>query len=240
MEPSSSHRQSRFATTRWSVVMSAGHVSSPGSSAALEQLCESYWKPLYAYARRRVSSISEAQDLTQAFFVSFLEKNIAGAADPDRGRFRAFVLTAFRNFLSKEWDKAKAEKRGGGRLPLSLDFAAAESGVDLAPASGLTAQQLFDRQWAMTLLSKTMGVLELEADPERFEALKHFLISDEPGLTYADAAEQLGINEVATRQAVSRLRKRYRELLRSEILETVSKPQEIDEEIRNLFETMQL
>lgn len=220
--------------------MSAGHTSSPGSTAALEQLCEAYWKPLYAYARRRVATVAEAQDLTQAFFVAFLEKNIAGAADPDRGRFRAFLLTAFKNFLSKEWEKAKAQKRGGGRLAFSLDFPAVDSGIDLTPSSGITAQQQFDRQWALTLLSKTMEVLEAESDPQRFEVLKHFLVSDEPGVTYTDAAQQLAINEVAARQAVSRLRKRYRELLRAEILETVSRPQDIDDEIRNLFETMRL
>ena len=111
-----------FATTHWSIVISAGHDSSPDSKRALESLCETYWYPLYAYARRRVADVNEAQDLTQAFFAELLEKNYIGSAVPDRGRFRAFLLTAFKHFLSKQWEKAKAQKRGGGRTPISLDF----------------------------------------------------------------------------------------------------------------------
>jgi RNA polymerase sigma-70 factor (ECF subfamily) len=130
----------QFATTRWSIVISAGHKSSPVSQQALESLCEIYWYPLYAYVRRRVADVDQAQDMTQAFFVELLEKNYVGSAKPERGRFRAFLLTAFNNFLSKEWDKARTQKRGGGHLPISLNFESAESNYQFEPAAGLTAE----------------------------------------------------------------------------------------------------
>ncbi len=233
-----------FATTRWSVVLSAGKTTSPDSKKALATLCETYWAPLYAYVRRRVRSTSEAQDLTQAFFVSFLEKNYAGDADPQRGRFRAFLLTAFKHFLSKEWEKAKAQKRGGGRTAISLDFNSADSSLHIDPASRLTAEQLYDQQWAITLLEQVLTRLSSEHEDgdatARFETLKMFLIADSPGFTYQHAAEQLSMTEDAVRKAVSRLRQRYRELLRAEIGDTVSTPVDVDDEIRNLFATFQL
>ena len=134
-----------FATTHWSVVLVAGHKSSPDADAALATLCETYWFPLYAYVRRRGHNVNEAQDLTQEFFARVLEKDYVAAADPERGRFRAFLLTAFKHFLSKERDKARAQKRGGGRAPLSLDFASGESRYVAGPADTLTPDQLYDR-----------------------------------------------------------------------------------------------
>ena len=224
--------------------MNAGDASAPESRAALEKLCDLYWTPLYAYVLRRVQSVSEAQDLTQAFFLAFLEKNYAATANPDRGRFRSFLLTAFKHFLSKEWEKARAQKRGGGQAILSLDFSTADSALKIDPASKLTPEQIYDQQWAITLLNRVLSQLqdEYQADhsAEKFAELRQFLIGDHAGTTYSASAEQLGMNEPALRKAVSRLRARYRTILRQEISETVSAPSEIDEEIRNLFRTFQL
>jgi len=234
----------RFATTRWSIVVSAGRDTSPSSKQALATLCETYWMPLYAYVRRRVSSTAEAQDLTQAFFVAFLEKNYAGDADPERGRFRSFLLTAFKHFLSKEWEKTRTQKRGGGRSAVSLDFGSADSRLGIDPAAGLTPEQINDQQRAITLLERVFVQLETEhADSDakiRFDRLKLFIIGDTPGVTYQQVADELGMSEPAARKAVSRLRQRYRDLLRAEIGETVAGPEEIENEIRNLFATFQL
>jgi len=233
-----------FATTRWSVVISAGRDSSPDSKRALESLCETYWYPLYAYVRRRVPDVSEAQDLTQAFFAELLEKNYVGSATPERGRFRAFLLTAFKHFLSKEWEKAKAQKRGGGRAPIPLDFESADSSFRIEPASGLTAEQFYDQQWAITLLGRIMERLEAElkraGKAKQFEELKGFIIGDHAGTTHSQAAAKLNMTEAATKKAGSRMRRRYRELLREEIAQTVAGQDEVDNEIRNLFATLEL
>ncbi len=234
----------QFAATRWSVVLVAGRRSSPDSRRALESLCEAYWYPLYAYVRRRVPDVNDAHDLTQAFFAELLAKNYVGAATAERGRFRAFLLTALKHFLSKEWDKAKTQKRGGGKAPISLDFAAADSQYRLEPAGGLTAEQIYDREWAVALLGRILRRLEEESvqagKSEQFAALKPFLIGDHAGATYADVAQRLGVTEAAAKMAAHRLRRRYRELLREEITETVSGPDEVEAEISNLFATLQL
>lgn len=233
-----------FATTHWSVVVSAGRNSSPNSQRALASLCERYWHPLYAYVRRRVSDINEAQDLTQAFFAELLEKNYVGSATPERGRFRAFLLTAFRHFLSKEWERRRAQKRGGGRGPISLDFVSADSSLCIEPSSGLTAEQLYDRQWAVTLLGQIMKRLEREFEKagksRRFEELKAFLIGDHSGQTYAEVAKRLDMTETAAKMVVSRMRQRYRELLREEIAQTLDGPGEVENEMRNLFAALDL
>jgi RNA polymerase sigma-70 factor (ECF subfamily) len=233
-----------FATTRWSVVLVAGHKSSPDADAALATLCETYWYPLYAYVRRRVPDVNEAQDLTQAFFAELLEKNVVGSAVPDRGRFRAFLLTAFKHFLSKQWEKAKAQKRGSGRAPISLDFESADSSFRIEPASGLTAEQFYDQQWAIALLGQIMERLEFQFEQagkaKQFEELKGFVIGDHTGTTYAQAAERLKMTVAAAKKAASRMRRRYRELLREEISQTVAGPDEIEDEIRNLFATLEL
>jgi RNA polymerase sigma-70 factor (ECF subfamily) len=233
-----------FATTRWSVVISAGHTSSPDSRRALELLCETYWLPLYAYVRRRVPDVSEAQDLTQAFFAELLEKNYIDSATPDRGRFRAFLITAFKHFLSKQWEKANAQKRGGGRAPISLDFESVDSSLRIEPAAGLTAEQFYDQQWAIALLSQIMERLEDEfkqsGKTKQFEELKGFIIGDHVGTTYSQVAEKLNLTEAAAKKAGSRMRRRYRELLREEIDQTVAGEAEVEDEIRNLFTTLEL
>ncbi len=234
----------QFTTTCWSVVLSAGRNSSPDSKRALASLCETYWRPLYAYVRRRVPDVSEAQDLTQAFFAELLEKNYVGSATPERGRFRAFLLAALKHFLSKQWEKAKAQKRGGGRASISLDFESADSSLRIEPASGLTAEQIYDQQWAIALLGQIMERLKSEFDrtgkAKRFDELKGFLVGDHAGTTYAQAAARLNMTEAAAKKVGSRMRRRYRELLREEIAQTVAGPDEVDEEIRKLFATLEL
>jgi len=244
MEPSDqqsggAQKKSVFATTRWSIVISAGRDSSPDSKRALGTLCETYWYPLYAYARRRVPDVNEARDLTQAFFAELLEKNYVGSATPDRGRFRAFLLTAFKHFLSKHWEKANAQKRGGGRASISLNFDSADSSLRIEPASGLTPEQFYDQQWAIALLDQVMKSLEGElaqaGKAKQFEELKRFIAGDHSGTTYAQAGEALNMTEAAAAKASSRMRQRYRALLREEILQTVAGPEEVEDEIRNLF-----
>ncbi len=220
-------------------MLTAGDRSSADSRRALAALCEAYWYPLYAYVRRRVSDINDAQDLTQAFFAEFLEKNYVGSATPERGRFRAFLLTALKHFLSKQWDKAKAKKRGGGRAPIRLDFASGDSRCSVEPVGGLTPEEVYNRRWAATLLDQVMGRLETEfADSGKlaqFRQLKRFIIGQHEGATYKDAAEVLGTTEAAAKMAVHRMRRRYRQLLREEVAQTVADPSDVDDEIRDLF-----
>jgi RNA polymerase sigma-70 factor (ECF subfamily) len=228
-----------FATTRWSVVLVAGQKSSPDADAALATLCETYWFPLYAYVRRRGHNVGEAQDLTQEFFARLLEKDYVTAADPERGRFRAFLLTSFKHFLSKERDKARAQKRGGGRFPLSLDLASGESRYAVGPTDTLTPEQLYDRQWTVALLDRIMRRLEEEmresGKADWFERLKGFIAGGSGGATYAKTAESLGTTEAAAKMATHRMRQRYRELLRREIAETVEHVADVEDEIRSLF-----
>ncbi len=191
-----------------------------------------------------MSDSATAQDLTQAFFAELLEKNYVARATSERGRFRAYLLTAFKHFLSKQWEKERAVKRGGGRRVISLDFATADSELSLEPAAGLTAEQLYDQQWAVTLLRRIMDRLEAEArragKTAQFQELKGFLIGQHGDKTFAQAAIALGMTDAAARKAASRMRRRYRELLRDEIAQTVTRPEEIEDEIRNLFTVLTL
>jgi len=231
----------RFDTTHWSLVLAAGQRGTVESAVALERLCQSYWLPLYAYVRRRVSDVHDAQDMTQGFFERLLDKNYLADADPQRGRFRSFLLTAFKHFLSKEWEKAKAQKRGGGRSHISLNFSTGDSQITLQPAGGLTAEQMYERQWVITLLGRVMQRLETELEKvgkrSQFERLKDFIVSTKEETTYADVASELSMTESAARMATSRLRRRYRQLLREEIAQTVSSPEDIEDEINSLFTT---
>lgn len=236
-------KRDRFATTQWSIVASAGEPSSEASKLALQQLCQTYWMPLYGFARRKTQTAHEAQDLTQSFFVELLEKNYVGTAIPERGKFRSFLLTAFKNFMSKAWEKGRAQKRGGGQGHLSLDFQTADSQFEIHPDSGLTPEQYFDQQWVFALLAKILDRLAQEFQQaghrDRFDQLKHFVIGDHSGLTYAVPADALGISVDAAKKAVSRMRARYRAILREQIAQTVATPDEIDAEISNLFAVLQ-
>ncbi len=222
-------------------MLAAGDRSSPDSREALESLCTVYWYPLYAYVRRRISDVNEAQDLTQAFFAELLEKNYVGSATPQRGRFRAFLLTALKHFLSKQRDKAKAKKRGGGRVPIRLDFASGDSRCSVEPAGGLAPEEVYHRRWAATLLELVLARLEREfaevGKQAQFEQLKRFVIGQHEGATYADAGRILGTTEAAAKMAVHRMRRRYRRLLRDEVAQTVADPGDVDDEIRELFAT---
>ncbi len=231
-------RADQLATTHWSIVIAAGHRSSPESGRALGTLCETYWYPAYVYIRRRGFSVDEADDLTQAFFACVLEKNYIRQADREKGKFRAFFLTALGHFLSKERDKAKAQKRGGGVRPLPLDFQTAQGRYSLEPAQGLTPDQAFERTWAMTVLENALKDLRTwyveRGKSDQFDRLKVYL-EGKGSDNYSQAADELGLSEAAVKQEVHRLRKRCKDCIRKEIGHTVATPKEIDEEIRRLF-----
>jgi RNA polymerase sigma factor (sigma-70 family) len=228
-----------FLTTHWSVVLSAQDKESPASRAALETLCRTYWFPLYAYVRRFGHNAHDAQDLTQGFFARVLEKDYLKTAARERGRFRTFLLVMLKRFLAGEWDRQHAQKRGGFTPLVSIDQELAESRFAAEPADSLQPDLVFDRQWAMTLLERTMSCLREEyvstGRAKLFELLSGCIARDEGSLRYAEIAARLNLTEAAVKMAVHRLRARYRELLRAEIAGTVSSPEEVDEEIRHLF-----
>ena len=229
----------RFATTHWSVVLAAGRPKSAGYRQALETLCQTYWFPLYAYLRRNGYDCHRAQDYTQAFFTGLLTKGGLDLVDPKRGKFRSFLLASLKHFVSNERARARAKKRGGDRKALSLNFDNAENQYALEPRDDLSPEKLFERSWALTVLERTMARLQVEAvntsKQELFERLKSYLTADKSPIPYRDTAKELNITEGAVRVAVHRLRKRYRELLRDEIAQTVTSDKQIDEEIRDLF-----
>jgi RNA polymerase sigma-70 factor (ECF subfamily) len=221
------------------MVVDAGRESSPTSKQALAQLCESYWYPLYAFVRRQGYSSADAQDLTQGFFARLLDKRDLAQVDREKGRFRSFLLASLKHFLINEWDKVRAEKRGGGRPKLSLQFDAGESRYSLEPHHERTAEALFDHEWALTLLEQVRTCLAKEhaTDDRRdqYEQLQVYLTGEPTSLSYRGAAERLGMTEAAVKVAVHRLRRRFRELLRAQIAQTVTTEAEIDDEIRALF-----
>ena len=233
---------SGFNTTHWSVVLLAGQEDSPASASALEKLCGDYWYPLYAHARRQGHSPPSAQDLTQEFFAVFLEKKYFGLADPERGRFRCFLLKSFKHFLANEYHRAHAAKRGGKCAFVPWDEAVAEAQYCNEPVTELTPDKLFEQTWALTLLQKVMDHLRREyvhAGKERlFDALEVFLSGRNPDATYKEVAEQLQMSESAIKMAVSRLRQRYGELLRREIAQTVESAAGVEDELRDLLRVL--
>lgn len=228
-----------FATTHWSVVLEATSADSSEARAALEQLCQTYWYPLYAYVRRRGYGPEDAQDLTQEFFLRLLQSSFLSRAERARGKFRSFLLAALEHFLAKEWRRAHRQKRGGGRPLVSLDEAAPEKRYQLEPVEEATAEKLYNRSWALTLLEHTLSALQQEwteaGKGKLFEELKATLEGDRPERPYADVAARLDMGEGAVRMAAHRLRQRYGELLRERIAQTVASPEEVDAEIRFLF-----
>ena len=229
----------RFATTHWSVVLQAGQPGAPGYQQALETLCRGYWFPLYAYLRRHGYDSHQAEDYTQAFFCRVLEKQVLRLADSKRGRFRSFLLATLKNFLADEHDRARAQKRGGSRKLLSIDFNEAENQYALEPADRLSPEKLFDKSWALTVLERTMACLKTELagknKKELFDHLKIYLTAEKGSIPYRDTAAELNMTEAAVRTAVHRLRRHYRKSLRDEIAQTVTTEDQIDEEIDDLF-----
>lgn len=233
----------RFQTTRWSVVLDAARTDSESAREALGRLCEAYWVPLYAYARRRGSSPEESADLVQGFLATLLEKGYLADADPERGRFRGFLVTAFRRFTSKERARENTQKRGGGIALVSLDFERGESQYQLEPADERwTPEKLFERRWALTLLDRVFNVLRDDwqevGKGELFERLSVFLGGHSPTPTYAEVADAAGMTTGAVKVAVHRLRKSYRTRLTEIVAETVRDEADVDTEIRHLIEAL--
>jgi RNA polymerase sigma factor (sigma-70 family) len=232
-------RRPAFITTHWSVVLTAGQSDTTRAQAALEQLCQTYWYPLYAYVRRRGHSVEDAQDSTQEFFARLLAGHWVGDADRAKGRFRTFLLTALNRFLANEWDRSRARKRGGGVLSVPLDTAVAESRYGADKKDSLAPDRLYDRQWAMTLLERALSRLEAEhqrlAKSAEFAVLSPALTAERGDIPYSTMSAQLGLSEPAVRMAVHRLRKRFREVFREEIAQTVADPGEVEAEIRHLL-----
>jgi RNA polymerase sigma factor (sigma-70 family) len=232
-----------FVTTHWSVVVAAGRAADTSRARdALARLCQAYWHPLYSYVRRLGHSPHDAQDLTQEFFARLLAKNYLAGADESRGRFRSFLLSSLKHFLANEWDKACAQKRGGGQVPIPIDLATAETACHFEPADPATAEKIFERRWALTLLDNVLRRLREEYTASDrhslFEELKPTLTEASRAVRYAEIATRLGTSEGAVKVAVHRLRQRYRALLRAEIADTVASPSEVDDELRNLFSAL--
>lgn len=244
-EPTSSSRAAgdpAFVTTHWSVVLNAGRSDTPRARDALARLCRTYWYPLYVHVRRRGYSPHDAQDLTQEFFARLLDRQSLAAADPNRGRFRTFLLTSLNNFVAAEWARARAQKRGGHHQTLSLDWAMAEERYELEPADRSSPDKAFDKRWALELLETVLQRLEQEYEREGktaiFAALKQSLTGTRESQPYAELAGCLGLSEGAVKVAVHRLRKRYRELIRQEIADTVAGPEDVNQEMRYLFDAL--
>jgi RNA polymerase sigma factor (sigma-70 family) len=229
----------QFATTHWSAVLAAGETTSSRSSAALEQLCRTYWYPLYAHVRRNGHGPEDAQDLVQEFFARFLGQHSVRRADRSRGRFRTFLLTSLKHFLINEWNRANREKRGGGHRLISLDAEATETRFLAEPADERSPDKAFERRWAMVVLDRVLEQLQAELTAvgrgQVFEELKSFLTGEEHESSYAEIGRRLGMTEGNLKVTVHRLRHRYRELLRKEVSLTVEVPEAIDEEIRYLI-----
>ncbi len=228
-----------FPPTHWSVVLQAAQTGSPHADQALARLCQAYWYPLYAFARRQGCSPLDAEDLTQGFFLHLIEKNTLAVADRARGRFRTFLLSSMKHFLINEWQRGQALKRGGAHVVVSLDADTAETRYAAEPTGGVSPENLYDRNWAWTVLDRVLGRLRTEEETggkgNLFHRLKPALMGERLGSSYAEVAAEFNLTETALRMAVHRLRRRFRKLLREEIAPTVAGPKEVDEEIRHLF-----
>ena len=230
-----------FPATRWTLVAAARDSDDPASHRALASLCESYWYPLYAFARRRGDSPDEARDHTQAFFAQFLEHKYFDAADPQRGRFRTFLRTAFQHYLADAADHSRAHKRGGGVAPLPFEISGGEERYIREPAHGESPERIFERRWARTLLDAAEARLRAEVARDSsapdFDRLKSCL-QGEADAAYANLARDLRINEGALKVRIHRMRKRYGELIRLEVAEIVKDPSDIDAELRYLIKAL--
>ncbi len=231
-----------LSTTQWSVILAAGGSQSSLSREALTLLCQKYWYPLYVYARRRGHDKESARDVTQSFFTRLLEKKSIKVATKERGRFRSFLLVSFRNFLSNEWEKERAAKRGGGKPQVSLDLRDAEGRYVREPVDPRTPEEAFDRGWALEQLDRVLNLLGEEmretGGERKFDLLKDFLMGEISSKTYAQVGESLDMTEGAVKVAVHRMRRRFGLLLRAEIARTVSDQKEVEGEIRYLISAL--
>lgn len=229
----------RFATTRWSLVLTARQGFTTEAREALSSLCQLYWYPLYAFIRRKGHGTDEAHDLAQGFFTRLLEKNQFAVADPQRGRFRSWLLASLQHYLANEWDRTNTLKRGGGQVPLSLDAAAAEGQYQLELSHELTPERFFERRCALALLERVLATLRDECAhrgrEQLFDKLKDTLVGEASESSYQQIAAELGSSPGAVKVAAHRLRRRYRELLREEIAQTVASPEDVEDELRMLL-----
>ncbi len=231
-----------FTTTHWSVVLAATNPAAPDRRGAMAHLCETYWYPLYAYVRRRGNSAHEAEELTQEFFVRLIEKEFIRNTAPQKGRFRAFLLVCMKHFLANEWDRVRAEKRGGRKLTHSIDFQDADERYGREPAHELTAERIFERRWALLLLEQALAQLASEMTAsgkgDVFENLKGYLLAEADTPPHERTAREAGLSPGAVKVRVHRLRRRYRQILRERVAMTLSDPDEVDDEIRRLFSAL--
>lgn len=208
----------------------------------MEKLCRVYWLPLYTFIRRQGESPHDAQDLTQEFFARLLEKDFLCSVDQSKGRFRSFLLASLKHFLSHQRERARAQKRGGGQAPLSLDFSDAETSIGFQPADHQTPEKAFEKRWALTLLEQSLARLRQEyldrGKEDLFEQLKTTLTEGRGSVAYAELAERLSMNEASVKMAVHRLRHQYREVLRAEIAETVARESDVEDELREVFRAL--
>jgi RNA polymerase sigma-70 factor (ECF subfamily) len=228
-----------FPTTRWTTVLAISGSDSHLAEQALATLCQIYWYPLYAYARAQAHTPEAAEDLTQAFFVRLLERRDLHHADRQKGRFRSYLLAAFRHFLADEFDKTTALKRGGGQIFISIDAQTAEERFQLEPVDALSPDKIYERRWALTVLDEALTRLKADYDEtgktQLYCALEGLLTRDGQQASYAAIGRRLGLSESAVKSALHRLRQRHRELIREEVAQTVGTSQEVDDEVRHLI-----
>ncbi len=233
-------RAAAFATTHWSVVLAAGDPASPAARAALETLCRTYWYPLYAYVRRTGCRPEDAEDLVQGFFLHLLRREVLKSVQREGGRFRSFLLGTLKHFLAHETERAAAKKRGGAHQFISWDAAQAEEQFLREPVDIKSPDRLFVRRWALILLEQAMNRLHAECvaagNAQRFTQLEGFVSGEKGVQSYTEAAERSGLTPSAVKSAIFRLRRRYHELIREEVSQTVVQPGEIEEELRYLLE----
>ncbi|MCI0538866.1 MAG: sigma-70 family RNA polymerase sigma factor [Verrucomicrobiales bacterium] len=233
---------SQFTTTHWSLVLAAGDSQAPSADDALEQLCRTYWQPVYAFVRRTVSNPEDARDLTQSFFPDLLGDRAFARADPEKGRFRSFLLGALKHFLADEYDKAKARKRGGHVEFVAFDTEVAESRYGAEPSSAIPPEAHFDCGWALAVLDRALARLreefELSGRAVLFDGLKGFLTGGKPTANYSEAATSLRISEGAAKMTVTRMRQRFRAIVRQEIAQTVTTPDQLEAELRAFVEAL--
>jgi len=237
--PAGSGQAEIFATTHWSVVLAAGRSDTALAAPALAQLCQTYWYPIYAFARRSGEAPPDAEDLTQGFFAHFLEHNLAGRVGPERGKFRSYLLVCFKNFRASQRARESYQKRGGGRGIISLDAARPEDRYRLEPVEAMDPEKLYELSWTLALLDRVVTRLGEElavtGKPELFAYLKPRLLGEPAEKTYAEIGVRFGLSEGAVTNMVYRMRQRYRELFRKEIANTVAGPEEFEGELRHLF-----